>query len=92
MDIGATFEDCICTVDFYLDDEYPYCDIEFSTKDEDYQKLELSQKTLIADNVNTDEYRHSIVKGFNNSLSAETHFYFTNKKCCLYCFMLILRI
>ena len=77
---------------FYLDDEYPYCDIEFSTKDEDYQKLELSQKTLIADNVNTDEYRHSIVKGFNNSLSAETHFYFTNKKCCLYCFMLILRI
>ena len=75
-----------------LDDEYPYCDIEFSTKDEDYQKLELSQKTLIADNVNTDEYRHSIVKGFNNSLSAETHFYFTNKKCCLYCFMLILRI
>ena len=80
------------SVDFYLDDEYPYCDIEFSTKDEDYQKLELSQKTLIADNVNTDEYRHSIVKGFNNSLSAETHFYFTNKKCCLYCFMLILRI
>lgn len=37
MDIGVTFEDCICTVDFYLDDEYPYCDIEFSTKDEDYQ-------------------------------------------------------
>ena len=47
MDIGVTFEDCICTVDFYLDDEYPYCDIEFSTKDEDYQKLR--QTELVAE-------------------------------------------
>lgn len=79
----VTFEDNIYTVDFYLDDEYARCDIEFSTKDEDYQKLELSQKTFIADKVNTDEYRHSVVKSFNNSLSAETHFYFTDKRMLL---------
>ena len=46
MDIGVTFEDCICTVDFYLDDEYPYCDIEFSTKDEGYQKLDFHKRLL----------------------------------------------
>jgi hypothetical protein len=81
--IFITLDDCTYTIDFYLDDEYPRCDIEFNTEDEDYQKLELSHKTFIADKVNTDEYRHSIVKSFDNSLSAETHFYFTDKRMLL---------
>ncbi|MBM6782252.1 hypothetical protein [Bacteroides mediterraneensis] len=77
--IQFTYEDYKYSVEFRLNEEYPCCYIDFQLADEDYQKLNLSQKTFIADKVNTDEIRHAVVKCFNDQVTVDTHFYFTNK-------------
>lgn len=71
------------SIDFNLDGEYPQCEIMFKLKHEVYGALEISQKTFIADKVNTDADRHSVVKAFFESLVIETHFYFCNRKMLL---------
>lgn len=81
--IQVTYEDYKYAVDFNLDKEYPCCNITFEIADEDYQALELSDKTFIADKVNTEEEHHSVVKCYNDSISVETRFYFTDKKMLL---------
>lgn len=77
--IQVRFEDFYYMVEFDLEDEYPRCDITFRVKDEDYVALELSRKTFIADKANTDEWRLSTVKAFNETLVIDTQFYFVNK-------------
>lgn len=81
--ILATVHDNEYAIDFDLENEYPRCDIMFKVEAEEYQTLELSQKTFIADKINTDEYRHTVVKAFNESIVLETHFYFTSRKMLL---------
>lgn len=71
------------SIDFNLDGEYPQCEIMFKLKHEVYGALEISQKTFIADKLNTDADRHSVVKAFSESLVIETHFYFCNRKMLL---------
>lgn len=68
---------------FDLDDEYPQCEITLELKHEEYDALELSQKTFIADKMNTNADRLSVVKAFSKSLVIEAHFYFSNKKMLL---------
>lgn len=70
-------------VEFDLENEYPRCDITFEFESEKYENLKLSQKTFIADKINTQENRHSIAKAFKDSIIVDTHFYFTNKKMLL---------
>lgn len=74
------------SIDFDLDGEYPKCEIGFRMKNEDYEALELSQKTFIADKVNTDEERHSVVKAFSEEIVIDTHFYFNSKSMLLFLF------
>ena len=76
-------DECYYCIDFDLDDEYPKCEIGFRIKNEDYEALELSQKTFIADKVNTDEDRHSVVKAFSEEIIIDTHFYFNSKSMLL---------
>ena len=53
--IQMILEECVYRIHFNIDNEYPLCEIIYSAGDEDYQALELSQKTFIADKVNTDK-------------------------------------
>lgn len=81
--ILMTLDDCIYSIDFELENDYPRCDITLRVADEDYQALELSQKTFIADKVNTDELHLSTVRAFDDSIMVTTSFYFANKKMLL---------
>ena len=73
-------------IDFDLEGEYPRCIISYQVANEDYQALQLSQKTFIADKVNTDEERLSTVRAFNDSIGIDTYFYFTNQRMLLILF------
>lgn len=81
--IRITLDDFHYTIEFDLSGEYPRCDISFQIDDEEYKSLKLSQKTFIADKINTDEDRRSTVKAFNTSIVVDTHFYFANKRMLL---------
>lgn len=85
-DIRMIWEECVYRIHFNMDNEYPQCEIFYSAGDEDYQALELSQKTFIADKVNTDENRFSTVKAFEDEICISTSFYFTTKKMLLVLF------
>ncbi len=76
-------DECYYSIDFDLDGEYPKCEIVFKIKDEGYAALELSQKTFIADKINTDEERHSVVKAFSETIIVDTHFHFSSKSMLL---------
>jgi len=77
---------CIFNYDDYkfvasidLHGEYAECKIEFQCEDEDYEKLDLDEKTYIADKVNTELENHCLALSFSNSIKTVTSFYFTNK-------------
>lgn len=65
---------------FQVHNGFAECEICYETCAEDYEALELSDKTFIADKANTDVENHCKVLAFNNSLRIETSFYFTNKR------------
>lgn len=85
-DIRMTWEESVYVIHFDMDNDYPKCEISYHAEDEDYQTLRLSRKTFIADKVNTDEIRLSIVKAYNDEICISTSFYFTNKKMLLILF------
>ena len=59
------------------------CIILLQIENEDYNSLDLSDKTYIADKVNTDLANHCKVYAFNDSIKVTTSFYYTNKKMLL---------
>jgi len=65
---------------FQVHDGFAECKICYETSAEDYEALELQDKTFIADKTNTDVENHCKVLAFNDSLRVETTFYFTNKQ------------
>lgn len=70
-------------IDFDLENEYSRCDLEIRIGGEEYEALELSQKTFIADKINTDEDHHSVVKAFSDEVVVNTYFYFSGKNMLL---------
>lgn len=84
--IQMILEECVYHIHFNMDNEYPLCEIIYSAGDEEYQALELSQKTFIADKVNTDKDRFSTVKAFTDEICISTSFYFATKKMLLVLF------
>ena len=55
-------------IHFDLENDYPKCNIVFGLKSEDYETLELYQKTFIADKVNTDGEHLSVVRAYKDSI------------------------
>jgi len=51
----------------------------FGLKSEDYETLELYQKTFIADKVNTDGEHLSVVRAYKDSIEVDTSFFFNDK-------------
>ena len=64
-------------------EDYAECIIESNCEDDDYEKLEVKDKALLADQVNIREDNHCVVKAYNDVVDVKTFFYFTNSKMML---------
>lgn len=78
-DIVFEFNDCHFCTSFNLSDDYAECTICYRCEDDDYEKLDMNDKTFMADGVNTDMENHATVYAFNDSILVATSFYFTNE-------------
>lgn len=77
------FDDSHFLVEFKIEDDYPECIITYQIEDQDYESLDVSDKTYIADKVNTDNQNHCVVYTFSDSIILKTTFYFTNRQMML---------
>ena len=73
------FNECNFIAEFNVHEGYVECEISYCCGDEDYEALDIKDKTFIADKVNTDKENHCIVLAYNDNLKLCTSFYFTNK-------------
>ena len=64
-------------------DGYNECTIMYQCTDEDYAKLDIQDKTFMADKVNTDLENHATVYAYDESFYITTSFYFTSKQMLL---------
>ncbi len=90
--LKCSIEDGLCYIEY---EEHQYkaifsphnnfaeCLILLQIENDDYDSLDLSDKTYIADKVNVDLTNHCKVYAFNNGIKINTSFYFTNKKMML---------
>lgn len=81
--ISIEYEESFYGVSFEIKDGYPECILSFIMSDDDYEALSESDKTYIADKVNTEEQNHVTVYTFNDSVKVLSCFYFTSKRMML---------
>ncbi len=62
---------------------YNECSIMYQCQDEGYSKLDLQDKTFMADKVNTDIENHATVYTYDEIFRVKTSFYFTSKQMLL---------
>ena len=74
------FNDSIYTLQLGTGDDYAECAIVYECAAEEYASLDLTDKTFVADKVNTDLYNHATVYAYNDSIKVDSTFYFTSKK------------
>lgn len=74
------FNDSIYTLQLGTGDDYAECAIVYECAADEYVSLELTDKTFIADKVNTDLYNHATVYTYGDSIKIDSTFYFTSKK------------
>ena len=74
------FNDSIYTLQLGTGDDCAECAIVYECNAEEYASLDLTDKTFIADKVNTDLYNHATVYAYNDSIKVDSTFYFTSKK------------
>ncbi len=74
------FNDSIYTLQLGTGDDYAECAIVYECEAEEYVALDITDKTFIADKVNTDLFNHATVYAYSDSLKIDSTFYFTSKK------------
>ena len=74
------FNDSIYTLQLCAGSDYAECVIVYECNAEEYASLDLTDKTFVADKVNTDLYNHATVYAYNDSIKIDSTFYFTSKK------------
>lgn len=77
------YNESLFVVDFEMNEHYSECIINFKCEDDEYESLSMSDKTYIADKVNTDKENHATVYTFDDSFNISTSFYFSNKQMML---------
>lgn len=78
-DVVFEYNECHFCTSFILSDNYAECIINYRCEDDNYEKLDMNDKTFMADKVNTDNENHATVYAFNDSIQVTTSFYFTSK-------------
>ena len=74
------FNDSFYTLQLAAGDDYAECAIVYECAADEYVSIELTDKTFIADKVNTDLYNHATVYAYGDSIKIDSTFYFTSKK------------
>ena len=74
------FKDNVYTLQLCEGDDYAECGIVYECNAEEYASLDLTDKTFVADKVNTDLYNHATVYAYGDSIKIDSTFYFTSKK------------
>ena len=74
------FNDSIYTLQLGTGDDYAECAIVYECNAEEYTSLDLTDKTFVADKVNTDLYNNATVYAYDDSIKIDSTFYFTSKK------------
>ena len=74
------FNDSIYTLQLGTGDDYAECAIVYECNAEEYTSLDITDKTFVADKVNTDLYNHATVYAYGDSIKIDSTFYFTSKK------------
>lgn len=74
------FKDNVYTLQLCEGDDYAECGIVYECEADEYVSLDITDKTFIADKVNTDLYNHATVYAYNDSIKIDSTFYFTSKK------------
>ena len=69
----------IYTINFAAGEDYAECGIVYECEADEYVSLDITDKTFIADKVNTDLYNHATVYAYNDSFKIDSTFYFTSK-------------
>ena len=65
------FNDSIYTLQLGTGDDYAECAIIYECNAEEYASLDITDKTFIADKVNTDLFNHATVYAYNDSMLLE---------------------
>ena len=74
------FNDSIYTLQLGTGDDYAECAIVYECNAEEYVALDITDKTFVADKVNTGLYNHATVYAYDDSIKIDSTFYFTTKK------------
>ena len=74
------FKDNVYTLQLCEGDDYAECGIVYECDADEYVSLDITDKTFIADKVNTDLYNHATVYAYGDSFKIDSTFYFTSKK------------
>ena len=86
--LKCSIEDGLCSIEyeehqykalFCLHENFAECIILHQIETDDYDSLDLSHKTYIADKVNTDLANHCKVYAFDDNIKVTSSFYFSNK-------------
>ncbi len=78
-DVVFEFNDCHFCTSFILFGNYAECTISYRCEDNDYERLDMNDKTFMADKVNADMENHATVYAYNDCILVATSFYFTNE-------------
>lgn len=82
------FNECSFIAEFNIQEDYAECIISYCCGDDDYESLDIQDKTFTADKVNIDKENHCVVLAYNDNVRLRTSFYFTNKRMMLDLFSL----
>ena len=77
------FNECNFIAEFTIHERYAECEISYCCGDDDYEALDMQDKTFIADKINTEKENHCVTVAYNDVLRLRTSFYFTNKRMML---------
>lgn len=79
-DVAFDYDESHFCASFESHEGFVECEISYTCNDDDYEHLEESNKTFLADKINTDMLNHATVLAFGGKFAVRTFFYFTNKE------------
>ena len=77
------FNECNFIAEFTIHERYAECEISYCCVDDEFEALDISDKTFIADKTNTFKENHCLAVAYNDVLKLRTSFYFTGKRMML---------
>ena len=74
------FNECNFIAEFTIHEGYAECEISYCCGDDEYEALDIQDKTFIADKTNMVKENHCVAVAYNDVLKLHTSFNFTSKR------------